>query len=85
MAKLFRVVKASSGHNVGTVVMRVPALLEGISGYKYLGVWYEQVMYLWNSGAKLAPVKCTKANLRAFDKTLRQARAYSKRLTPRGV
>lgn len=85
MAKLFRVVKAGSGHNVGTVVMRVPVLLEGTPDYKYLGVWYGHVMYFWNSGANLTRVKCTKTNLRAFDKTLRQTRAYHKRLNVRGV
>lgn len=85
MAKLFRVVKAGSGHNVGSLVMRVPAVLEGTPYYKYLGAWYDHVMYLWNSGANLARVKCTKTNLRAFDKTLRQARAYYKRRMLKGV
>lgn len=81
MAKLFRVVKAGSGHNVGALVMRVPAVWEGIPDYNYLGAWYNHVLYLWNSGASLARVKCTKTNLRTFDKTLRHARADSKRLT----
>lgn len=85
MAKLFRVVKEGSGHNVGTLVMRVPALLEGIPDYNYLGVWHIHVMNFWNSGANLARVKCTKTNLRAFDKTIRRARADLKRFTSRGV
>ena len=85
MAKIFRVVKAGSGHNVGALVMRVPAIWKGTPDYKYLGAWYDHVMYLWNSGANLARVKCTKTNLRAFDKALRQVRADSKRLTLQGV
>lgn len=84
MAKLFRVMKAGSGHNVGTLVMRVPVLGD-ILDYKYLGVWDNYVMCFWNSGANLARVKCTKTNLRAFDKTLRHARANRKRLTLQGV
>ena len=85
MAKLFRVVKAGPGHKVGTLVMRVPAVMEGNKNYKYLGVWYNHVLYLWSNGANLARVKCTKTNLREFNKTISRVRADSKRLTLLGV